>query len=60
MAQKSYQSLLDSAIIVQTGMRAMTAHNEFKFRKQAKAAIRIQVQFTLNGKPNKIFTSLSY
>lgn len=32
-----------SAITLQTGLRAMTAHNEFRFRKQTKAAIIIQV-----------------
>lgn len=42
-AQQSYLTLKDSAVLLQTGMRAMTARNEFRFRKQTKAAIKIQV-----------------
>ncbi|KAK6126771.1 hypothetical protein DH2020_039479 [Rehmannia glutinosa] len=41
-ARVSYLTLQNSAIIVQTGMRAMTALNEFRFRKHTKAAIKIQ------------------
>lgn len=34
---------MSSAIILQTSLRAMTARNEFMFRKQTKAAVIIQV-----------------
>jgi myosin-5 len=42
-ARKAYLTLCLSAISLQTGLRAMTARNEFRFRKQTKAAIIIQV-----------------
>lgn len=35
--------VLLSAIKLQTGLRAMTARNEFRLRKKTKAAIIIQV-----------------
>lgn len=44
----SYKALQNSAIIVQTGMRAMTARGEHRFRKQTKAAIKIQVSLSLS------------
>lgn len=47
-ARISYKALLDSSIIVQTGMRAMTARGEHRFRKQTKAAIKIQVFLSLS------------
>ena len=43
VARKSYLTLRSSAIALQTGLRTMTARNEFRFRKQTKAAIIIQV-----------------
>ena len=42
-ARKSYLTLYLSAVTLQTGLRAMTARDEFRFRKQTKAAIAIQV-----------------
>jgi len=45
ITRKSYKTLQLSAVILQTGFRAMSAHNEFRFRKQTKAAIAIQVGF---------------
>lgn len=42
--RKSYLTMRKSAIILQTGLRSMTARNEFRFRKQTKAAIIIQVE----------------
>lgn len=42
-ARKSHQTVLSSAIKLQTGLRAMTARNEFRLRKKTKAAIIIQV-----------------
>lgn len=32
-----------AALAVQTGLRAMAAHKEFRFKKQTKAATTIQV-----------------
>lgn len=43
IARKSYLKERSSAIIIQTGLRAMKARDEFRFRKQTKAAIQIQV-----------------
>lgn len=43
VARKSYLTLRSSAIALQTGLRTMTARNEFRFRKQTKATIIIQV-----------------
>ena len=43
IVQKSYSTSRLSAITLQTGLRAMTARNEFRFRKQTKAAIIVQV-----------------
>jgi myosin-5 len=42
-AQKSYTQLRLSAGVIQAGLRAMDARNEFRFRRQTKAAIIIQV-----------------
>lgn len=42
-ARKSYATLQCAAITLQTGLRAMTACNEFRFKKQTKAAVCIQV-----------------
>jgi myosin-5 len=41
--RKSYSKARSSAIILQTGLRSMKARDEFRFRKQTKAAIKIQV-----------------
>ena len=43
IARKSYVTARSSAIILQTGLRAMKARDEFRFRKQTKAATYIQV-----------------
>ncbi|MBA0806810.1 hypothetical protein Gohar_022660 [Gossypium harknessii] len=45
IARESYLTVRQSAITLQTGLRAMTARNEFRFRKQTKAAIIIQAAF---------------
>lgn len=47
LARKSYNLQRASAITVQTGLRTMTARNEFRFRKQTKAAIIIEVRFLI-------------
>ncbi|GFY98486.1 myosin family protein with Dil [Actinidia rufa] len=44
VARKSYSTARSSAITLQTGLRAMTARNEYRFRKQTKAAITIQAR----------------
>lgn len=41
--RKAYTKLLASAIVIQTGMRAMAARNEFRHRRRTKAAIIVQV-----------------
>lgn len=43
MARKSYTTLKASAIVIQTGLRAMAARNEFRFRRRTKAAAIVQV-----------------
>ncbi|KAF7837931.1 myosin-17 [Senna tora] len=42
IARKSYLTVRSSAITIQTGLRAMKARNECRFRRQTKAAILIQ------------------
>lgn len=44
-ARTAYKRLQTSVLYVQTGLRAMAARNEFRFRKQTKAAIIIQVPY---------------
>lgn len=43
VAQRSYLTVRSSAMILQTGLRAMVARNEFRLRKRTKAAIIAQV-----------------
>ena len=42
-ARKTFNKLRVSVLLLQTGLRAMAAHREFRFRKQTKAATIIQV-----------------
>lgn len=42
-ARVSYLQLQEAAITLQTGLRAMSARKEFRFRKETKAAVHIQV-----------------
>lgn len=42
-SRKSYKNLHVAALVVQTGLRAMAAHKQFRFRKQTKNATTIQV-----------------
>jgi len=42
-ARTFYTNLQASAIVIQTGMRAMAARNEYRYRRRTKAAIIIQV-----------------
>ena len=46
-ARKLYTTLRSSAIILQTGLRAMTARDDFRFKRQTKASICIQVSYSL-------------
>lgn len=60
IARKSYLKARSSALILQTGLRAMKARDEFRFRKQTKAAIHIQVLFRVRQliekrKPHNLF-----
>lgn len=43
-ARESYLQLQAAAITLQTGLRAMSARKEFRFRKETKAAVHIQVR----------------
>lgn len=42
-ARTAYKRLHVSTLVLQTGLRTMAARKEFRFRKQTKAAIIIQV-----------------
>lgn len=42
-ARKAYLEVYESAIVIQTGLRAMAARNEHRFRRETKASIIIQV-----------------
>jgi len=43
LSRKSYAQVLFSALTLQTGLRAMAARNEFRVRKQTRAAKTVQV-----------------
>ena len=47
VARKAYLTVRSTAIALQTGLRAMKARNEFRFKKQTKAAILIQVSLSI-------------
>ena len=42
-ARKSYTTLKAAVTVIQTGMRAMAARNEYRQRRRNKAATAIQV-----------------
>lgn len=42
-ARKFYTKLLASANVIQTGLRAMAARNEYRYKRRTKAATIIQV-----------------
>lgn len=52
-ARMDYTSLQASAIIIQSGLRALAARNEFRHRRRTKASIKIQVKASLEGIPIK-------
>ena len=43
LARRAYTDIRISALVVQTGFRAMAARKDFRFREQTKAATVIQV-----------------
>lgn len=43
LARRTYTRVKSSALVLQTGIRAMAARNEFRFREQTNAATVIQV-----------------
>jgi len=43
-ARKAYRQVYESAIVIQTGIQAMAARNEHRFRRETKASIIIQVR----------------
>lgn len=43
-ARRNYTNLQASAMAIQTGLRAMAARNEFRYRRRTKAATLIQVE----------------
>lgn len=47
LARNSYQKLCSSAVSIQTSMRGMAARNELKSKKQAGAALVVQVKFSV-------------
>lgn len=46
LARKSYTRLWSAVLVLQTGLRAMSARNEYRLGRQTKAAIAIQVYLT--------------
>lgn len=46
-ARTKFNKLRFSVLVLQTGLRGMAAHREFRFRKQTKAATMIQVILVL-------------
>jgi myosin-5 len=44
-ARESYLQLQAAVITLQTGLRAMSARKEFRFRKETKAAVHIQARW---------------
>lgn len=48
-ARVYYTSLQASAIVIQSGLRALAARNEYRYRRRTKASTKIQVKTTLEG-----------
>lgn len=57
IARKSCTALKSSAIVLQTGFRAMSARAEFRLRKETKASIAIQV-ISIYGRTGLILSLL--
>ncbi|KAF4387174.1 hypothetical protein G4B88_024746 [Cannabis sativa] len=45
LARKDYKQIKSSAIVLQTGLRAMVSRDEFRFRRQSNAAIVLQASW---------------
>jgi myosin-5 len=45
-ARVYYTSLQVSAIVIQSGLRALAARNEYRYRRRTKASTKIQVKTT--------------
>jgi myosin-5 len=45
-ARVYYTSLQASAIVIQSGLRALSARNEYRYRRRTKASTKIQVKTT--------------
>jgi myosin-5 len=45
-ARVYYTSLQASAIVIQSGLRALAARNEYRYRRRTKASTKIQVKTT--------------
>lgn len=43
IARKAYKGLLSASVTIQTGIRCTAARKELQFRREAKAAVVIQV-----------------
>lgn len=43
-ARKAYTQLRASTVVIQTGLRAMAARNEYRHRRRTKASIIVQVE----------------
>lgn len=46
-----YTSLQATTIVIQSGLRALAARNEFRHRRRTKASIKIQVKTSLEEIP---------
>ncbi|KAG5533006.1 hypothetical protein RHGRI_027295 [Rhododendron griersonianum] len=53
-ARKAYQRLQVSVLVLQTGLRAMDARKKFRFRKQTKAAMIVQVVWIFTSKSKSL------
>lgn len=51
-ARMYYTSSQASAIVIQSGLRALAARNEYRYRRRTKASTKIQVKTSLEGISN--------
>lgn len=56
-ARKRYTKLQSSASIIQTGLRAMVARNDYQYRRRTNAAIFIQVCRYLQEEDSEFFVN---
>jgi len=59
-ARMYYTSLQVSAIVLQSGLRAFAARNEYRYRRRTKASTKIQVNTSLKGIYNMHNMKLRY